>query len=187
MMTMTRNMGRTNTEICPVTGEWERKPGCVLGWRGRQEYETAKAEAMAKGEFLDIFDFAASEGARTITRLQRELQRKAREEDARFAQVLGYAETQVAEQLRLERRMDFADQRREKVEALAAKLAATDQAIRKIRERAKKLEKEIQRLRAYLRYELPRMRSDAREKRVENWFADVIREPGQMPEMAVVA
>jgi len=190
MMTMTRNANRTNNNIemgiCPVTGEKNRKHGCVLCRDGRQEFETLKREAMAKGlPEPDIFAFAASEGARTIARLQRELQRNRKEEDARFAQILGYAEAQVAEQLRLERRMEFADQHHEKVETLAAKLAPTDQVTRKIRERAKKLGRKIQFLQAYLRVELPRMRADARKKHVENWFADLVREPEQAPEMAI--
>ncbi len=190
MMTTTGNANRTDNVvmgICPVTGERERRPDCVLGWKGRNAYEAAKSEAMANGESLDIFNFAASEGAQTIARLGREAQRKHREEDNRLEQIRGYAETQVAEELRAKRTMYFADERNEKVDNLAAKLAAADQPTRKIQERAKKLERKIQLLQTYLQVELPRMRSDARRRQMENWFADAVREPGRMPEMAVVA
>ncbi len=190
MMTITRNASRTNsvaTEICPVTGErGERRPDCVLGWRGRQEYEAEKATAIANGKPApDIFAFATEAGMRTIVRLRRDLDRKGKEEDARFTQIRNYAEKKVAEQLREEHIMIFTDQRQEMVVNLTAKLAPTDQVSRKIRERAKKLKAKIQLLQTYLRFELPKMRADARRKQVEGWFASVICEPGRMPEMAV--
>ncbi|OGZ19773.1 MAG: hypothetical protein A3F95_01360 [Candidatus Nealsonbacteria bacterium RIFCSPLOWO2_12_FULL_39_31] len=185
--TMAKNTNLANNtaaEICPVTGERERRPGCVLGWRGRQEFETLKSEAMTKSNPApDIFVFAAENGAKTIARLQRELQRNGKEEDERLAQIRDHAEAQVAEELRANRIMVFADQRQEMIDKIVSRLARNDNAIQKIKELSKKLKRKIQLLQTYLRLELPRMKADARKKQVENWFADQVREP----KMAVVA
>lgn len=156
----------------------------MLGWRGRQEFETLKSEAMTKSNPApDIFVFAAENGAKTIARLQRELQRNGKEEDERLAQIRDHAEAQVAEELRANRIMVFADQRQEMIDKIVSRLARNDNAIQKIKELSKKLKRKIQLLQTYLRLELPRMKADARKKQVENWFADQVREP----KMAVVA
>ncbi|KKQ96626.1 MAG: hypothetical protein UT22_C0027G0007, partial [Parcubacteria group bacterium GW2011_GWC2_39_11] len=93
----------------------------MLGWRGRQEFETLKSEAMTKSNPApDIFVFAAENGAKTIARLQRELQRNGKEEDERLAQIRDHAEAQVAEELRANRIMVFADQRQEMIDKIVS-------------------------------------------------------------------
>ena len=162
---MTRKQNTLRT--CPICGWTERRSDCVLGKECRQKYDVVAATAIATGgQAVDIFDFAETEGRKTLEQLNEKLQ-KTEEETREIRRALwNRAEIQLKANLAGQSetfRMTEGIYHRAKVQ-IFRNLYTKDQEYQRLSRKARGIKKAIECLQHHLDIDVPRMREDCKEK-----------------------